>query len=240
MFFIFWEMISQMFVKKLILLPPPSKVFYSLYEMILSGEIFVHSLDSILRVLSGFMIAAVVAVPVGLIMGWNKLAEKLLDTSVHMLRPIPATAWVPASILLFGVGNRPALFLVFIGTVWPLLLNTISGVKSIDRIYIMAARTMGVTGRNLFKKVVLPAALPEIFTGVRIGIGVAWTCVIVAELLAVRSGLGYLIMESRLIVRPDKVFAGMIMIAIIGLGLDYLTRVLMNVFLHWRKGLKVE
>jgi len=240
MFLFFWEMVSHIIVKKLVLLPPPSKVFYSLYEMILSGEIFVHSLDSILRVLSGFIIAGSVAIPVGLIMGWNNLVEKLLDTSVNMLRPIPATAWIPASILLFGIGNKPALFLVFIGTVWPLLLNTISGVKSIDKIYIMAAQTMGVKGKALFKKVVLPAALPEIFTGIRIGMGVAWTCVIVAELLAVRSGLGYLIMESRLLVRPDKVFAGMIMIAIIGLGLDYFTRVLMNVFLHWRKGLKVE
>lgn len=239
-FFVLWELVSRILVKKLVLLPPPSKVFYSLYEIILSGEMFIHSLHSILRVLSGFIIAASVAIPVGLIMGRNKLVEKLLDTSVHMLRPIPATAWIPASILLFGIGNKPALFLVFIGTVWPLLLNTISGVKSIDKIYIMAAQTMGVNGKKLFRKVVLPAALPEIFTGVRIGMGVAWTCVIVAELLAVRSGLGYLIMESRLIVRPDRVFAGMIMIAIIGLGLDYFTRVIMNIFLHWRKGLKVE
>jgi NitT/TauT family transport system permease protein len=240
LFLIMWELVSRLLVKKAVLLPPPSKVLHSLYEMVLSGEIFVHSLHSVLRVLSGFMLAALAGIPLGLIMGWYKYVEKLLDTSVHMLRPIPATAWVPASILFFGVGNRPALFLVFIGTIWPLLLNSISGVKSIDKIYIWAAQTMGVKGKDLFIKVVLPAALPEIFTGMRIGIGVAWTCVIVAEILAVRSGLGYLIMESRLIVRPDKVFAGMIMIAVIGLGLDYFTRASMGVFLHWRKGLKVE
>jgi len=240
LFIVLWEMVSHILVRKLVLLPPPSKVLYSLYEMALSGEIFRHSLDSILRVLSGFILSALVGVPLGLIMGWNKVVEELLDTSVHMLRPIPATAWIPASILLFGVGNKPALFLVLIGTVWPLLLNTVSGVKSIDRIYIWAAQTMGVNGRKLFRKVVLPAALPEIFTGIRIGMGVAWTCVIVSELLAVRSGLGYLIMESRLIVRPDKVFAGMVVISIIGLGLDYFTRVLMSIFLSWRKGLKVE
>jgi len=208
--------------------------------MTLSGEIFLHSLHSLLRVLSGFIIAAMVGIPIGFMMGWHKHMDKFLDTSVHMLRPIPATAWVPASILLFGVGNKPALFLVFIGTVWPLLLNTISGIKSVDRIHIWAAQTMGARQKDLLWKIVFPSALPEIFTGIRIGIGVAWTCVIVAELLAVRSGLGYLIMESRLIVRPDKVFAGMVMIAIIGLGLDYSTRIAMSTLLRWRKGLKME
>jgi ABC-type nitrate/sulfonate/bicarbonate transport system permease component len=239
-FLIVWELVARFVVKKMVLIPPASHVFESLYQMTMSGEIFVHSFHSILRVLSGFFIAASVGIPVGFMMGWYKYIDKLLDTSVHMLRPIPATAWVPASILFFGVGNRPALFLVFIGTVWPLLLNTISGIKSVDRIYIWAAQTMGAREKDLLRKVVLPAALPEVFTGVRIAMGVAWTCVIVAELLAVRSGLGYLIMESRLIVRPDKVFAGMVMIAIIGLGLDYSTRVTMSVLLKWRKGLKLE
>jgi NitT/TauT family transport system permease protein len=147
---------------------------------------------------------------------------------------------VPASILLFGIGDRPALFLIFIGTVWPILLGTIHGVRTINRHFVWAALTMGADSRRLFTRVVFPAALPAIFAGCRVGMGVAWTFVVVAELIAVRTGLGYMIMEARLIVRPDIVFAGMIAIGLVGLALDWAGRMAMRRVLRWQRGLVLE
>ncbi len=235
-----WEIAARFLFSHAVLLPPPSEVLRTFWALIVDGMLFMHMSSSILRVLAGFVLSALVAVPLGLLMGWNRVANDLFDTTVQIFRPIPGTAWVPASILLFGIGDRPALFLIFIGTVWPILISTIQGVRSINKYYVWAALTMGADRRRLFMKVVFPAALPAIFTGCRVGMGVAWTFVVVAELIAVRTGLGYMIMEARLMVRPDIVFAGMIAIGLVGLGLDWAARAAMRRFLRWQKGLALE
>jgi NitT/TauT family transport system permease protein len=235
-----WEVAARTWLAKSILIPPPTEVMRTFGVLLVDGTLLAHTASSILRVLTGFAISLAFALPLGLLMGWSRLANELFDPTVQMFRPIPGTAWVPASILLFGIGDRPALFLIFIGTIWPILLGTIHGVRNINRHFVWAARTMGADGRRLFAKVVFPAALPSIFTGCRVGMGVAWTFVVVAELIAVRTGLGYMIMEARLIVRPDIVFAGMIAIGLVGLGLDAVARALMRRFLRWQKGLVLE
>jgi NitT/TauT family transport system permease protein len=235
-----WEAAARIWLAKAILIPPPSGVLRTFGALLADGTLVAHTISSILRVLTGFAISVLFALPLGLLMGWNRLAHELLDPTVQMFRPIPGTAWVPASILLFGIGDKPALFLIFMGTIWPILLGTIHGVRNINRHFIWAALTMGADRRRLFTKVVFPAALPAIFTGCRVGMGVAWTFVVVAELIAVRTGLGYMIMEARLIVRPDIVFAGMMAIGIIGLGLDWAARTLMRRFLRWQRGLVLE
>ncbi len=235
-----WETAARLWLAQTILIPPPSEVVRTLGTLLRDGTLEAHTISSILRVLSGFLISLLFALPLGLLMGWNRLAHDLFDTTVQIFRPIPGTAWVPAAILLFGIGDRPALFLIFMGTIWPILLNTIHGVRNINKYFIWAALTMGADRRRLFTKVVFPAALPSIFTGCRVGMGVAWTFVVVAELIAVRTGLGYMIMEARLIVRPDIVFAGMIGIGVVGLGLDWLARSVMRRFLRWQKGLVLE
>ena len=240
LFFIAWEVGARLWLAKAILIPPPSEVIRTLWALLRDGTLEEHTISSILRVLSGFAISLLFALPLGLLMGWNRVAHELFDTTVQIFRPIPGTAWVPAAILLFGIGDRPALFLIFMGTIWPILLSTIHGVRNINKHFIWAALTMGADRRRLFIKVVFPAALPSIFTGCRVGMGVAWTFVVVAELIAVRTGLGYMIMEARLIVRPDIVFAGMIAIGVVGLGLDWLARILMRRFLRWQKGLVLE
>ncbi len=235
-----WESAARLWLAKAILIPPPSEVVQTLWVLAWDGTLVAHTVSSILRVLSGFVISLLFALPLGLLMGWNRVAHGLFDTTVQIFRPIPGTAWVPAAILLFGIGDRPALFLIFMGTIWPILLNTIHGVRNINKHFIWAALTMGADRRRLFTRVVFPAALPSIFTGCRVGMGVAWTFVVVAELIAVRTGLGYMIMEARLIVRPDIVFAGMIAIGVVGLGLDWLARTAMRRFLRWQKGLVLE
>lgn len=235
-----WEAGARLWLAKAILIPPPSEVVRTLATLLGDGTLVAHTVSSILRVLSGFVISLLFALPLGLLMGWNRLAHELFDTTVQIFRPIPGTAWVPAAILLFGIGDRPALFLIFMGTIWPILLSTIHGVRNINKHFIWAALTMGADRRRLFTKVVFPAALPAVFTGCRVGMGVAWTFVVVAELIAVHTGLGYMIMEARLIVRPDIVFAGMIAIGLVGLGLDWMARTAMRRFLRWQKGLVLE
>jgi len=240
MLFLSWEAAARLWLSKSILIPPPSVVVQTFGRLVLDGTLLVHAANSIVRVLTGFAISLAVALPIGFLMGWNRSVQEFFDTTVQMFRPIPGTAWVPASILLFGIGNKPALFLIFMGCMWPVLLSTMQGVRGVDRHFIWAALTMGANRRRLFTKVVLPAALPAIFTGCRVGMRVAWTFVVVAELIAVQAGLGYMIMEARLLVRPDIVFAGMIAVGLVGLGLDWLGRTVMRRFLRWQKGLVLE
>jgi NitT/TauT family transport system permease protein len=239
-FIAFWEAVVRFGGQSNILLPPPSRVFETLYELIRTGTLFDHIAASLFRVAAGYVISVIVGVPIGLAMGYWLFAERLLTTSVNGLRPIPASAWIPLSIILMGIGDQPAIFLVFIGTVWSIILNTSHGVKNVPKHLIWAAQTMGASNAAIFTKVIFPASLPSTFTGMRIAVGVAFTCVIVAELIAVRSGLGYLITEARMLVRSDIVIAGMISIGIVGFALDAIVRFVMKRALRWQKGLMAE
>lgn len=232
-----WEASVRLGGSSNILLPAPSQVFVTLFDMIRTGVLFEHIGASLERVAAGYVLAVLVGVPVGLAMGYSQFADRLFAGTVNGLRPIPASAWIPISIILMGIGERPAIFLVFIGTVWSVVLNAAHGVKSVPKHLVWAAQTMGASNAQIFTKVIFPAALPAIFTGMRIAVGIAFTCVIVAELIAVRSGLGYLITEARMIVRSDIVIAGMIAIGAVGFALDLLVRRLMARALRWQRGL---
>jgi NitT/TauT family transport system permease protein len=240
LFMLFWEVVVRLGGGNTILMPPPSQVFLALVDLIRSGTLFGDISASLIRVAAGYALSVVVAVPVGLAMGYSILTERLLSSTVNGLRPIPASAWIPISIILMGIGERPAVFLVFIGTVWSIVLNTSHGVRNVPKHLIWAAQTMGASNAFIFRKVIFPAALPAIFTGMRIAVGIAFTNVIVAELIAVRSGLGYLITEARMIVRGDIVIAGMVAIGIVGFTLDAVVRCLMSRTLRWQKGLVVD
>ena len=235
-----WEAAARLSGANNILLPPPSQVLLALIDLIRTGTLFDDISASLLRVAAGYVLSVVIAVPVGLAMGYSIVTEKLLSSTVNGLRPIPASAWIPMSIILMGIGERPAIFLVFIGTVWSIILNTSHGVRNVPKHLIWAALTMGASNRAIFLKVIFPAALPAIFTGMRIAVGIAFTNVIVAELIAVRSGLGYLITEARMIVRSDIVIAGMVAIGVVGYTLDAIVRLFMNRALRWQKGLVTE
>ena len=219
------------------LLPPPSTVFVTLWEIINDGSLLENVIASLSRVVAGFLLSAMAGIPIGLAMGYSKYIYAPLSGIVHGLRPIPAAAWVPLSIILMGIGDRPAIFLVFIGTIWPIILNTIDGVRTVPKHLLWSALTMGASRRQIFIKVILPATLPSIVTGLRIAVGVAFTCVIVAELIAVRSGLGYLITEARMMVRSDLVIAGMIAIGVVGFTLDWIVSKVMGRALRWQEGL---
>ncbi len=203
-----------------------------------SGELPQDALTSLMRIAGGFAIGAGLALPLGLVMGARPLAYQLLNPVLQLLRPIPPIAYIPLAILWFGLGNPPAFFLISLGAFFPVLMNTIAGVRSVDAIYLRAARNLGAGDWTLFRRVMVPAAMPYILTGVRVGIGVAFIVVIVAEMIAVNSGLGYRILEAREYFWSDKVIAGMITIGLCGLGIDLGMSRLNGWLLRWHRGVE--
>jgi len=216
--------------------PTPWQVVAGAWELAEDGTLWEHIGASLFRVGTGFGLAVLVAVPLGLWMGWVSAAYRTLNPIFQMLRPISPIAWIPLAILWFGVGDVSPIFLIFIASVFPMIVQTTSGVHTIERRYLRAAANFGVSRTVLFRRVVIPAVLPEIIVGMRIGIGVAWLVVVAAEMIALRSGLGYMIMDSRNAGnRYDLVIAGMIIIGAIGLLLDGVTRLLERLrTVRWR------
>lgn len=218
--------------------PTPLQVVLGTMELIADGSLWDHIGSSLMRVGAGFLLAVVVAIPLGLWMGRIDFAYTTLNPIFQILRPISPIAWIPLAILWFGVGNASPIFLIFIASVFPLIVQTAAGVHTIEKRYLRAAENFGVSRYKLFTQVIIPAVLPEMIIGMRISLGVAWLVVVAAEMIALRSGLGYLIMDSRNAGnRYDLVIAGMIIIGIIGLLLDGLMRLLEGLkAVRWRYG----
>jgi NitT/TauT family transport system permease protein len=204
----------------------------------LSGELPVDVIASLYRVVVGFAIGAGLALPLGLAMGASGRVHAWMNPLVQVLRPIPPIAYIPLAMLWFGLGNPPAVFLIAIGAFFPVLMNTIAGVRQVDGIYLRAAHNLGAGRLTTFRRVILPAAVPYILSGVRIGIGTAFIVVIVAEMIAVNSGLGFRISEAREYFWSDKVIAGMISIGVLGLLIDIGVTRLNNHLLRWHRGLE--
>ena len=219
-----------------VVFPTPLQVVTGTIELVRDGTLWEHIGASLFRVGSGFGLAVIVAVPLGLWMGWVRGAYVTLNPLFQMLRPISPIAWIPIAILWFGVGNLSPIFLIFISSVFPMVVQTTAGVHTIEKRYLRAAANFGVSRATLFRQVVIPAVLPQIIVGMRIGLGVAWLVVVAAEMIALRSGLGYLIIDSRNAGnRYDLVIAGMIIIGLIGLLLDGLMRLLEGLkVVRWR------
>jgi NitT/TauT family transport system permease protein len=203
-----------------------------------SGELIHDSIGSMYRVLVGFAIGAGLALPLGLSMGASARVYAWFNPLVQLLRPIPPIAYIPLSILWFGLGNPPAVFLIALGAFFPVLMNTIAGVRQVDGIYLRAALNLGANQRTMFLRVILPAAVPYILSGVRIGIGTAFIVVIVSEMIAVNNGLGFRILEAREYFWSDKIIAGMITIGLWGLAIDVGMNRLNNHLLRWHRGLE--
>jgi NitT/TauT family transport system permease protein len=219
-----------------VVFPTPLQVVTGTLELIRDGTLWQHIGASLFRVGTGFGLAVAVAVPLGLWIGWVKGAYITFNPLFQMLRPISPIAWIPIAILWFGVGDMSPIFLIFISSVFPMVVQTIAGVHTIEKRYLRAAANFGVSRATLFRQVVIPAVLPQIIVGMRIGLGVAWLVVVAAEMIALRSGLGYLIIDSRNAGnRYDLVVAGMIIIGLIGLLLDRLMRLLEGLkVVRWR------
>ena len=234
-----WEGLSRSGVINPLILPAPSRVLLRWISYFASGELPRDAASSLYRVMTGFLIGTVLALLLGLAMGASNVVYAYLNPLVQLLRPIPPIAYVPLAILWFGLGNPPAFFLISLGAFFPVLMSTITGVRSVDAIYIRAARNLGASRPALFFRVMVPAAMPHIMTGIRVGFGVAFIVVIVAEMIAVNSGLGYRILEAREYFWSDKIIAGMITIGLLGLGIDAALARLSKYLLRWHRGLEL-
>jgi NitT/TauT family transport system permease protein len=250
-----WEILTQNGIINPQVLPSPSQIFlrwvayvkpvlaYQEANMgyvawIFSGELPHDTFATFYRVVVGFCIGAGLALPLGLFMGTVDGVYKLFNPLIQILRPIPPIAYIPLAILWFGLGNPPSFFLISLGVFFPVLMNTISGVRHVDSIYIRAAKNLGAGGYSMFLRVILPAATPHILTGLRVGVGVGFICVIVAEMIAVNNGLGFRILEAREFFWSDKIIAGMLTIGLLGLAIDTAMDRLNNHLLRWHRGME--
>jgi NitT/TauT family transport system permease protein len=205
--------------------PRPFQVLVGMYELTRQGVLIKYIIASLFRVSSGFLLALVIGVPLGLLLGWFGRAFQAFNPAIQVLRPISPIAWIPVAILWFGVSDLAPIFLIFLASLFPITTSAMSAVKNIQLVYLRASSNFGIKRMTLFRKVIFPAALPQIITGVRIALGVAWLVVVAAEMIAVNSGLGYLIIDARNAgMRYDLVVAGMVLIGLIGLALDYMVR----------------
>lgn len=189
---------------------------------------------SAMRVAQGFALATLLGVPLGLMIGWSKLASQMFDPFIQGLRPIPITAWLPFSIALFGIRDMGSIFLIFLGGFYAIVVNTTQGARDVERNLMRAAMMMGATRMQLLRRVVFPSAMPSIFTGLRIGLGISWTAVIVSEMVAVKSGLGYVLWDAYYVGRMDIVLADMVSIGVMGYLSDRLIVFAERRVLRWR------
>lgn len=207
------------------LFPGPIAVLAGIVELADKGLLLKYVVASLFRVTIGFALALVVGIPTGLLLGWFDRAYVAFNPVIQALRPISPIAWIPIAILWFGVTDAAPIYLIFLASVFPITVSAIAAVHNLHPVYLRAARNFELSGLELFRRVVLPAALPQIITGVRIALGVAWLVVVAAEMIAVTSGLGFLIIDARNAgKRYDLVVAGMVLIGAIGLVLDLLVR----------------
>ncbi|MBA3596161.1 MAG: ABC transporter permease [Methylibium sp.] len=231
--FAVWQAVVLVFEPHVSLLPPPLLAVQTFFTLLVSGELLQHIGISLFRVVAAWCIAGLIAIPMGLAMGRSRRLERIVDPVVELFRPISPLAWIPLAILWFGINETGKIFVVFIGAVFPMLIATIAGVKQIDPVLVHAGQVLGCKdSSSLFRKIILPASLPAIIVGMRIAFGTGWASIIAAELVAARSGLGYLIANGMEVLRADQVLVGMMTIGLLGVAFDMGFRALHRRFAH--------
>jgi sulfonate transport system permease protein len=229
-----WQALSHLGFIKPLILPPPSQVALTFWDLTKSGELPRDIGISMIRVLEGFGIALFLGLTFGIAIGLSKTLDRFTDLIIQVVKPIPPIAWIPLAILWFGIGEKSKVYIIFLGAFFPIIINTIDGIRQTDYKFVEVARLLAVPRFKFVLQVVLPGALPAIMTGVRVGLMVAWICVVAAELIAASSGIGYLIMDARELSRSDVVLVGMITIGVIGKVMDGLIKLLEKRLITWK------
>lgn len=232
-FIIVWELLSQNGIVNPAVFPPPSIIFSTFWEMTKSTELIHHAIISVWRVLQGFFIGSVLAIILGVVLGFSHRTEKMLSFVIGFLRPIPTLAWIPLLILWMGIDEASKVTLIVIGTFWTVFVNVAQGIKYVDKQLLEVATILEKDRWTLLTKVILPAALPSIFGGLRAGMDMAWRSVVGAELIAASVGLGFLISYAREVSQTDVIFVGIIAIGIIGIIIEWIFKQLEKYFLKW-------
>lgn len=234
LFFVVWEYISRHFPSLATQIPAPTGVAKAGMELIENGTLAKDVLASLKRVGVAIGFASLIGFPLGILLGASSKFAWVMEPVVDFFRPIPPLAWIPLSIVWFGITDAQNEFIIFLGAFFPIVLSTMEGVRDIDHQLIRAARTLGAGRFAIALTVVLPGALPSMFVGFRVGTGIAWMALVAGELVAATSGLGFLISEGRLLYRSDYIVVGMFMIGVIGLLLDSLVRLMQYLVMPWR------
>ncbi|MGE3063969.1 MAG: ABC transporter permease [Hyphomicrobiaceae bacterium] len=234
LFFLAWEIVARNLPLLQNMLPPPSEVLYGGWQLLRQGTLQRDIVASLNRVGVALAFASLIGFPLGAALGASARFAWFAEPIVNFFRPIPPLAWIPLSILWFGIGDAQNEFIIFLAAFFPIVLNTMEGVRDVDRRLIRAASTLGAGRVAIALTVILPAALPSMFVGFRIGTGIAWMALVAGELVAATSGLGFLISQGRLLYRSDFIVVGMLMIGLIGLLLDALIRFLQARVTPWR------
>jgi NitT/TauT family transport system permease protein len=218
-FLTFWYLAVKYSGSKIF--PGPYEVERGMAELVHKGLLWSYIGDSLMRVAAGYLTAVLLGVPTGLLLGWYPAAGQVVNPVIQMLRPISPIAWIPLSIIWFGVGDMAAIYLIFLASFFPVVVAAMNGVRNVPSMFRRAGRNFGLAPWQLLSKVVFPAALPQVIVGLRIALGIAWLVVVAAEMIAVDSGLGYLVIDARNSgKRYDLVVAAMLLIGVIGLVLD--------------------
>ena len=215
-----WELLAAVTGWSSAVFPTPRAAASGMWQLIVDGTLVKHSVASLYRVTVGFYLSVIIALPLGMILGWWKTGQLMFNSMIQFLRPISPLAWIPLALLWFGIGDRPAIFLIFLAAFFPLLVSTINAVNHINSLYFQVAANFNFTRFETLTKIIFPAVLPAVLPALRISLGVAWLVVVAAEMIAVKSGLGYLIIDSRNALRMDYVMDAMIAIGLIGICLD--------------------
>jgi NitT/TauT family transport system permease protein len=228
-----WQMAAWSYHSDL-LLPPPLKTASALWRVIQDKSILMNLFITLKRVLTGFGIACAIGLPVGFAMGTSKSLFRFFDPLTSSIRQVPMMAWVPLTIIWFGLGDGPTLFLIAMVGIFPIILNTIAGVKAISPTYYHAARSMGSGPWRIFTRVIVPASLPDILTGMRLSLGMGWMSVICAEFIATSAGFGFTMVEAQTRMETDNLLALMIMGASVGFIIDKTIRFIESRVTRWR------
>lgn len=235
---IVWQICSDLGYINQHILPSPKREIETVVDLVSSGKLQGHLLVSGIRVLKGFLIGGTAGIVIGSIMGLSKLINKLLISLVGIFRPIPMIAWIPMLILWMGIGEESKVTVIAIGSFWPILLNTIQGILSVDSKLLEVASILEKNRWQIVTKVIFPAALPSVFTGIRLGVGAAWTCVVAAEMIAASQGIGFMITYARELTQPHVMLVGVFSIGLVGLLIDTLILKLQKRMLKWNVDIK--
>jgi sulfonate transport system permease protein len=231
---ILWQVLSLVGLIKPLTLPSPSRIAVTFWQMLVSGELPLNIGVSLLRVLEGFSLAAFLGLSLGIAVCLSPNLYRWTDFIIQALKPIPPIAWIPLAILWFGIEESSKIYIIFIGAFFPILINTIEGVRNTDQKFVELAKVLEVSRWKFVGRMLIPGALPSIMTGLRVGLASAWMCVVAAELIAASSGVGYMIMDARQLSQTDVVLVGMITIGIIGKLMDDLLRHLEQKLVSWK------
>ncbi|WP_028213990.1 ABC transporter permease [Paraburkholderia mimosarum] len=235
---VLWQAVSMAGIFPAFALPSPVAVWQAFVEIVHNGyggqSLVSDILISCFRIIIGFVGAIAIGVPIGLLMSRNKFVFDIIDPLLQFVRPVPPLAYIPLLVVWFGIGELPKAILILVGTIPVIIIGTMSGVKSTPPLRIEVARTLGASNAQIFRKVVLPSAMPEIFTAMRVGIGVAWTCLVAAELIAASSGLGWLVQFAGQALQVAIVIVGIVIIGLIGYAMELAIRKIENIVVPWR------